>query len=149
MAHAGAVPGLAEMPAFPDHWAVTEEADDAHPFRLVTAPARTYLNSSFTETPGSRAREGRPEALIHPGDAARHGIAEGASILMGNTRGEVRLHARLFAGVRPGVVIVEGIWPNAAHDGGAGINTLVGSDAAAPFGGAAFHDSKIWIKAVA
>ncbi len=149
MAHAGAVRGLAEMPVFPDHWAVTEETDAAHPFRLVTAPARTYLNSSFTETPGSRAREGRPEALIHPEDAARHGIAEGAPILMGNTRGEVRLHARLFADVRPGVIIVEGIWPNAAHAGGAGINTLVGSDAAAPFGGAAFHDSKVWIKAVA
>ena len=49
------------------------------PFRLVTAPARQFLNTSFTETPRSRKREGRPTALIHPDDAARLGIAEGGA----------------------------------------------------------------------
>ncbi|MBC8050515.1 MAG: molybdopterin-dependent oxidoreductase, partial [Chitinophagales bacterium] len=142
----GPVERAATMPPMPDHWAVTEEPDAAHPFRLVTAPARTFLNSSFTETPGSLKREGRPEAMIHPHDAASLGISDGDLVTLGNARGEVRLHAKLFDGVRRGVVIAEGIWPNKAHGGGAGINTLVGADASAPFGGAAFHDSHVWIK---
>jgi len=145
----GTLEMASEMPLLPDHWAVTEEADAAHPFRLVTAPARTFLNSSFTETPGSQKREGRPEAMMHPHDAAALGISDGDLVTLGNARGEVILHAKLFNGVRRGVVIAEGIWPNRAHRGGAGINTLVGADASAPFGGAAFHDSHVCIKVAA
>ena len=61
----------AEMPALPDHAELIDAADEEHPFRLVAAPARQFLNSTFTETPGSRAREGRPTVLIHPADGAR------------------------------------------------------------------------------
>jgi hypothetical protein len=50
---------------------------------------------------------------------------------LGNARGEVRLHASLFAGVRRGVVIAESIWPNHCFDDGRGINTLTGADAIA------------------
>ena len=46
-----------------------------------------------------------------------------------------------------GVVIAEGIWPNGAHERGEGINVLTGADAAAPYGGAAFHDNKVWVRA--
>ena len=137
----------AAMPKLPDHWEVIEEADAAHPFRLATSPARGFLNSSFTETPTSRRREGRPEVMIHPRDAASFGIADGDRVALGNVRGEVRLHAKLFDGVCPGVLIAESVWPNAAYEDGRGINTLTGADAIAPFGGAAFHDNKVWVKA--
>jgi anaerobic selenocysteine-containing dehydrogenase len=146
-ANAGPVGPWADMPALPDHWAVTEETDEAHPFKLATSPARQFLNSTFTETEGSRTREGRPTVLIHPGDAVRLGIAEGALVELGNRRGTVRLWARLFGGVQPGVLIAEGIWPNAAHPGGNGINTLIGADPVAPYGGAAFHDCAVWLRA--
>ncbi|AIB14962.1 dehydrogenase (plasmid) [Azospirillum argentinense] len=137
------------MPTFPDHWAVTEEADDEHPFRLVTAPARNFLNSSFTETPTSAGRERRPSLMLHPDDAAALGIAEGDRVEAANGRGAVLLHARLFDGVRRGVVIAESIWPNAAHEGGRGINSLTGADPVAPFGGAAFHDSHVRVRKAA
>jgi len=84
--------------------------------------------------------------LIHPDDAADLGVHEGDRVVLGNRRGEVRLHARLFDGVRRGVVIAESIWPNSAYEDGRGINCLTGADAIAPFGGAAFHDNRIWIK---
>jgi anaerobic selenocysteine-containing dehydrogenase len=142
----GALPRAAEMPPLPDHWAVTEEADAAHPFRLVTAPARGFLNSTFSETPTSRAREARPELLVHPQDAAALEIAEGAAVLIGNERGTVALHAKLFAGLRRGVVIAESLWPGKAHDSGGGINMLTSAEAGAPFGGAAFHDSHVWLR---
>ncbi|MFD1625188.1 molybdopterin-containing oxidoreductase family protein [Azospirillum griseum] len=137
---------VADMPAYPDHWAVIEAADDDHPFRLVTAPARTFLNSSFTETPGSQARERRPTLMIHPDDAAGQGLADGDRVEVANRRGAVILHVRLFDGLRRGVVIAESIWPNNAHQGGRGINSLTGADPVAPFGGAAVHDSHVRLR---
>jgi anaerobic selenocysteine-containing dehydrogenase len=85
--------------------------------------------------------------MIHPADAAAHDIADGSKVVLGNARGEVRLHARLFEGVRRGVLIAESIWPNAAYADGRGINTLTGADPIAPYGGAAFHDNKVFIRA--
>jgi anaerobic selenocysteine-containing dehydrogenase len=84
--------------------------------------------------------------MIHPDDASRLGITDEAAVIVGNTRGKVHLHARLFDGVRRGVLIAESIWPNDAYPDGRGINTITGADAIAPFGGAAFHDNKVWIR---
>lgn len=133
------------MPRFPDHWTVIEAADEAHPFRMVTAPARSFLNSTFNETPGSLKKEGDPHLMLHPEDAVSLGVAEGDLLRVSNKRGAVILKATLFAGLRRGVVIAESIFPNAAHRGGKGINTLTGSDPVAPHGGAAFHDNRVAI----
>ena len=137
---------ISDMPPLPDYWPVVEEADAAHPFRLATSPARGFLNSTFNETPTSIANEKRPEVMIHPDDAAAQGIADGDFVVLGNTRGQVRLHARVYDGVRPGVLIAESIWPNSAYADGCGINSLTGADSIAPYGGAAFHDNKVWIR---
>ena len=134
------------MPKMPDHWAVTESADEAHPFRLATSPARSFLNSTFAETKTSQSREHRPNVTIHPDDAGLLGIAEGALITLGNARGQVRLHARLWDGTQRGVLISEGLWPNSAFIDGQGINVLTGADSTAPFGGAAFHDNRVWVR---
>jgi anaerobic selenocysteine-containing dehydrogenase len=135
-----------EMPGLPDHWAVTEEADDAHPFRLATSPSRSFLNTTFNETPSSREREGAPTVLIHPADAASIGVGEGDAVTLGNTRGETTLTAKLGSGARRGVLIAESVFPNRAHAGGRGINALTSADSIAPHGGAAFHDNKVWAK---
>jgi anaerobic selenocysteine-containing dehydrogenase len=137
------------IPALPDHWEVIEEADTEHPFRLATSPARGFLNSTFTETPTSLVREQRPTVMIHPQDAAQLGVVDGQEVSLGNVRGTVRLHAKLFDGVGRGVLIAESLWPNSAYADGRGINTLTGADPVAPFGGAAFHDNKVWLRATA
>jgi len=137
---------LGDMPSLPDHWAIIENADEAYPFRLATSPARSYLNTSFTETPSSQAREGEPAVMIHPVDADRLAIADGDMVTLGSPRGETTLKARIFDGLRPGVLVAESIHPNRTHAGGRGINTLTSADAVAPFGGAAFHDNKVWLK---
>jgi anaerobic selenocysteine-containing dehydrogenase len=134
------------MPSMPDHWAVNETPDAAHPFKLATSPSRSYLNSTFTETPGSRKREGEPAVMLHPDDAAALDIVDGADVELGNARGVVALKAKCSTQVRRGVLIAEGLHPNAAHKGGHGINTLTSADQLAPFGGAAFHDVKVWIR---
>jgi len=135
-----------KMPSLPDHWAVIEETDDAHPFRLATSPSRSFLNTSFNETPSSQAREGKASVMIHPRDAAALGITDGDAVTLGNIRGETTLIARLFDGLRRGVLIAESIHPNKDHIGGRGINVLTGADTIAPIGGAAFHDNKVWVK---
>lgn len=135
-----------EMPRFADHWDVTERIDAETPFRLATSPARAFLNSSFSETAGSQKRHPEPAVYIHPDDAAELGIGAGDPVMLGNRRGEVALVASLFAGMQRGVLIAEGIHPNSAHRNGVGINTLIGSDPVKPFGGAAFHDTSVWIR---
>ncbi|MBS0561361.1 MAG: molybdopterin oxidoreductase family protein [Proteobacteria bacterium] len=142
-------PDHARMPKLPDHMAAHEEASPDRPFRLVAAPARQFLNTSFTETPTGRKREGRPTALVHPADAARLGVTEGGLVRLGNARGEVVVHAKLFDGMQPGVVVVESIWPNADFQGGIGINALTSEDPAPPLGGAVFHDTAVWMRAEA
>jgi anaerobic selenocysteine-containing dehydrogenase len=68
---------------------------------------------------------------------------------IGTGRGAVALHLKLVHGVKPGVVLAEGIWPNTAHINGEGVNVLTGADAAPPYGGAAFHDTRVWMRKVA
>jgi anaerobic selenocysteine-containing dehydrogenase len=136
------------MPEFPDHWDVIEEANEAMPFRMVTAPARHYLNSTFTEAPTSVRRQRRPSVMLHPDDAKQMGIADGERVRIGNDRGNLVIHAQCFDGVQRGVVIVESIWPNEAFEEGVGINFLTGADSVAPVGGAAFHDNRVWIRPV-
>lgn len=136
------------MPELPDQWDSIELADEQHQFRLVTSPARSFLNSTFNETDSSKKKEGRPEVWLRPEEAERFGIEDGAKVKMGNRRGVVTLHARYVATVAPGTVISEGIWPNDAFEDGRGINTLTGADPVAPYGGAAFHDTAVWVRAV-
>ena len=141
-------PYHAGMPALPDHWDVVERTSEVTPLRLVTPPSRTFLNSSFTETPGSQRREGRPTALVHPQDAAYHGVVDGGWIRIGNSRGAVKLRVAISATALPGVVVVEGVWPDSYFDRGIGINLLIGATPVPPAGGAAFHDTAVWLEAV-
>jgi anaerobic selenocysteine-containing dehydrogenase len=137
---------VAELPKFPDQVDVIEVADAEHPFRLATSPARNFLNSTFAETKTSVQKEGRPELMICPADASRLGIGDGDIVRIGNERGALRIHVKIVEGARAGVLIAEGLWPNKAHLDGEGINVLTGGDAVAPYGGAAFHDNKVWLQ---
>ena len=136
-----------ELPLYADWWDVNERADKQHPFKLATSPARGYLNTSFNETPGSQKREKVPTLLLHPDDAREIGVGKGDHVQVGNDRGETVLTVTLFDGLQRGVVVAESLHPNKMHKGGKGINTLIGSDPVPPFGGAAFHDAAVWLKA--
>jgi anaerobic selenocysteine-containing dehydrogenase len=135
-----------EMPALPDHFDVIDGPTADKPFRLVAAPARTFLNSTFTETPSSVQRERRPTALLHPEDCAAIGVADGDRVRVGNERGEVLVHAAARAGQARGVVVIEGLWPSKSFENGVGINALTSADPGYPHGGAVFHDTAVWIQ---
>jgi anaerobic selenocysteine-containing dehydrogenase len=134
------------MPEFPDHVAITDEATPDRPFRLVAAPSRSFLNTSFNNTPSSVAREGQPTARLHPDDLTELGARDGARVRLGNAQGSVVVHARAAAGQPRKSVIVEGIWPNRAFEEGVGINVLTSADPGRPNGGAVFHDTAVWVR---
>lgn len=136
------------MPGLPDHWEAIETPEERHEFRLATSPARNFLNSSFNETPTSRAKEAYPQVMIHPADAAERRIGEGDWVRLANDRGAVRIRAHVTDAVRRGVLVAESIWPNDAFPDGRGINTLTGADPIAPYGGAAFHDNRVSLERI-
>ncbi|MBV1704715.1 MAG: molybdopterin-dependent oxidoreductase, partial [Hyphomicrobiales bacterium] len=139
--HEGPLGPFGGLPTLPDHWPVTEETDAERPYKLATSPARSFLNSSFNQTPGSAAREGGgPSVLIHADDAAGIGVEDGGRIALSNRRGAVTLRAKVSERVPRGTLVSEGLWPNSAFEDGRGINTLTGDDAPAPFGGDPVHD---------
>ena len=72
------------MPRLPDYMPAFEAATAEHPFRLMTSPARSFLNTSFTEMPSGRKREGRPTVMVHPDDTARLGIGDGDRVTLSN-----------------------------------------------------------------
>ena len=136
-----------QMPALPDYMPVSNNADAQHPFRLVAAPARQFLNTSFTETKTSQRAENRPTLLLRADDAAGLGIANGSLVRVGNQLADILLHARIFDGMQPGVVVIESIWPNHAFVEGLGVNALVSAEPGLPDGGAIYHDTAVWLKA--
>jgi anaerobic selenocysteine-containing dehydrogenase len=137
---------LGALPQFPDHVGNLDDGDPEQPFRMVPAPSRSFLNTSFNNTPSGIAREGRPTALVHPEALAGLGIADGDRIRIGNEKGSVVVHARAFDGLQRRVVIVEGVWPNAAFEEGIGINLLTSADPGPPQGGAVYHDTSVWLR---
>lgn len=139
-------PNAEGMPTMADHWDVIDQPNDTHPMRLVTAPARQFLNTTFTETASSVRMEKQPFALIHPTDMERYGLVHGAMVTVGNSLGEVGLEAKQFDGVQPGTVVVESLWPNHRFEGGLGINALTSAEPGKPNGGAVYHDSAVWVK---
>jgi anaerobic selenocysteine-containing dehydrogenase len=136
----------ARLPALPDFAPINDTVDKTYPFRLVTAPARQYLNTTFTETPGSQERERRPTVLVHPVDCARLGIAEGQRVRVGSRQASIVVHARPFDGLQPGVLVIESIWPNSAFEEGIGVNALVSDEPGPPKGGGTFHDTAAWLR---
>ena len=141
-------PDYAEMPTLPDYMPVQNPADEQHPFRLVAAPARQFLNTSFTETPSSLRFEKRPTLKIHPEDAQALSLSDGDKVIVGNTQAEIVVHAEVFDGLQKGVVVIESIWPNSAFIGGLGVNALVSAKPGLPNGGAVFHDTAVWVRAI-
>ncbi len=135
----------AEMPELPGHFDAFDKADPKKPFRLVAAPARSFLNTTFTETPGSRKREGAPVLLMHPEACSRLRLQEGDLVRIGNELGELPIAVRPFDGLQPDVVVCESIWPNRDFPGGRGINCLISADPGYPRGGAVIHDTAVWI----
>ncbi len=140
---------LPEIPDFPDHFEVIESPDIEHPFRLITAPAHNFLNTSFTETQTSTSKENQPEIILTKADAESLNVKQGEIVKVGNNQGYISLNVNITdTKQQNGVVIIESIWPNGAFKSGLGVNVLTSAERGLPEGGAVFHDTKVWIKKI-
>ena len=135
-----------EMPGLPDHWDVIDNTDTDHPLRLIAAPSRGYLNSTFNQSPSSIRREKKPWLQIHPNTARYYKLINGKPATIGNRKGSVTVTVKTLEHIQPDTVVVEGIWPASAFPEGIGINVLISSEPAAPNGGAVFHDTAVWVQ---
>ena len=112
-----AAAGLAPMPDWqPDP---QEEHDRARwPLRLLTAPGYFQAHTAYAGVDFLRRREGAPYCVLHPDEAARRGLADGAQVRLFNERGAVGLVLRISDEVLPGVVLVPGQRPDEETLGG-------------------------------
>jgi anaerobic selenocysteine-containing dehydrogenase len=103
--------GLAPMPNWqPDP---EEELDSARwPLRLLTAPGYFQAHTAYAGVDFLRRREGPPYCILHPDEAARRDLADGARVRLFNERGAVGLVLRVSDEVLPGVVLVPGQRPD-------------------------------------
>ncbi len=103
--------GLSPMPDWqPDP---QEERDAARwPLRLLTAPGYFQSHTAYSGVGFLRRREGPPFCILHPDDAHRRDLADGAKVRLFNDRGTVGLVLKISDEVLPGVVLVPGQRPD-------------------------------------
>ena len=90
----------------------SEAPDDDFPFILTTGRIRDQWHTMTKTAKVSKLNKHIPQAFLemHPRDAAGLGVAEGELVSVTSRRGEVRVAARLSAGIRPGVVLLPMHW---------------------------------------
>ena len=81
------------------------------PLRLLTAPGYFQAHTAFSGVSFLRGREGKPFCILHPDDAKKRGLADGADVRLFNERGQVGLVLKVSDEVQPGVVLVPGQRP--------------------------------------
>ncbi|HEV2335345.1 MAG TPA: molybdopterin-dependent oxidoreductase [Stellaceae bacterium] len=106
-----AAQGLSPMPDWqPDP---EEERDRARwPLRLLTAPGYFQSHTAYSGVAFLRRREGPPACILHPEEARRRGLADGANVRLYNDRGAVGLVLKISDEVTAGVVLVPGQRPD-------------------------------------
>ena len=106
-----ATAGLAPMPDWqPDPGEVRDAA--RWPLRLLTAPGYFQAHTAYAGVDFLRRREGEPYCVLHPEEAQRRGLADGAKVRLFNERGAVGLVLKVSDEVLPGVVLVPGQRPD-------------------------------------
>ena len=117
-----------------------------HPFRMIAPPARSFLNTSFNNTPsGSRARAGR---RAHPSRRPRGARARRRRAACGSA---TRAAAWCSTRKRSTACSAACWWsrasgPTHAFEEGIGINALTSADPGLPNGGAVYHDTAVWAR---
>ncbi|HVC54143.1 MAG TPA: molybdopterin-dependent oxidoreductase [Stellaceae bacterium] len=102
------------LPPMPDWRPDPEEQRDAQrwPLRLLTAPGYFQAHTAYSGVEFLRRREGAPHCIVHPDEAAKRGLEDGAKVRLYNERGVVGLMLRVTDEVQPGVVLVPGQRPD-------------------------------------
>ena len=105
----------------------------------MTAPGYFQAHTAYAGVDFLRRREGPPFCVLHPDEAARRGLSDGARVRLHNDRGAVGLVLKVSDDVLPGVVLVPGQRPETETLDGT-VNMLV-SDRYTDLGDGATYQS--------
>ncbi|HEX8088430.1 MAG TPA: molybdopterin oxidoreductase family protein [Blastocatellia bacterium] len=138
--------GLDPVPAYippRESPATAPELAARFPLQLISPPANTFLNSTFSHQESFLRGERQPFILINPEDARLREISDGQMVRVWNDRGECRLVARVSTRVRPGVGCALSIWWNKLSPGDTNVNQTVSQAVTDIGGGATFYDNLV------
>jgi anaerobic selenocysteine-containing dehydrogenase len=117
-----------------------------YPLELLGRKHDNFLNTTFCNLEGHQKMERRRfELQMNAVDAAARGIADGDSLRVYNSRGELRLAARVDDSVPPGVVGAYLDWARLSP-GGKNINALTSDRLADMGGGATFYSALVEVE---
>jgi anaerobic selenocysteine-containing dehydrogenase len=88
-----------------------------YPLTLITPKTHLYLNSTFANQRRQHGAQPEPFVVIHPGDAAARGIADGTLVRVWNDRGSFDARARVSDDTRPDVLVAPMGWWNRDYPG--------------------------------
>jgi anaerobic selenocysteine-containing dehydrogenase len=114
-----------------------------YPLQLISPPANSFLNTSFSHLPSFLKSEQQPFIEINAADAERRGISDGAMVRVWNDRGECTLVGRISNRVKPGVAVALSIWWNKLSPGRGNVNQTVSQEVTDLGGGATFFDNLV------
>ena len=114
-----------------------------YPLQLLSPPANSFLNTSFSHLKSFIKAERQPFIQLNATDASARGIEDGEMVRVWNDRGSCQLLARISDRVNPGVAVALSVWWNKLSPGRANVNQTV-SQALTDIGaGATFYDNLV------
>ncbi|HSF22868.1 MAG TPA: molybdopterin oxidoreductase family protein [Blastocatellia bacterium] len=138
--------GLDPVPAYippRESPATAPELAARYPLQLLSPPANSFLNSTFSHLKSFIRAEREPFIQLNEEDAKARGITDGETVRVWNDRGSCQLVARVSDRVKPGVAVALAIWWNKLSPGRANVNQTV-SQALTDIGaGATFYDNLV------
>jgi anaerobic dimethyl sulfoxide reductase subunit A len=139
--------GLGRIPPIPT-WIPSPEASSPWPLELVSPKSRARTHSTH-DNQAILSRADPQDVWIHPDDARRRGIADGAPVRVFNDRGSTVLPARVTDRIAPGVVsIKEGAWfrPGTAGGDTRGCANVLTADRSSPAGATTYNTCRVEVE---
>jgi anaerobic selenocysteine-containing dehydrogenase len=115
------------------------------PLQLISPPANSFLNSTFSHLKSFLKSERQPFVLLHPEDAAQREITDGETVRVWNDRGACQLVARVSERVKPGVAVALSTWWNKLSPGHTNVNQTSSQELTDIGAGATFYDNLVEI----
>ena len=116
-----------------------------YPIQLLSPPANSFLNSTFSHLPSFVRSERQPLIELSEHDARLRGIADGEMVKVWNDRGGCNLVAQISDRVKAGVAVAPSIWWAKLSPGGHNVNVTT-SQALTDIGaGATFYDNLVQV----
>ncbi len=118
------------------------------PLQLLSPPARTFLNTSFSHLPSFIKQEKKPFVDLSAEDAAARNINDGDMVRIFNDRGEFQVTARISDRVKSGVAVSLSIWWNKLSPDHRNVNQTVSQNLTDIGAGATFYDNLVEVEKI-